>query len=485
MISIDTLPDDALLLIFDHYMNIVRLEGGFRQKAEDAWHSLVHVCRRWRCIVFESPRRLDLRLVCTGETPARDGLDLWPALPLIIWGEGEFSTGSGDYVDNIVAALERADRVCQIHLENFLNSEMEIILAAMQRPYPELTHLGFWPSYQPVPDVPDSFLGGSVPRLEHLTLWRFPFPGLPKLLLSATHLRYLLIENIPHSGYFPPDAIVTALSTLTSLDYLELGFRSPPSFPDRASRCPPPSTRSILPVLTTFVFGGVSGGVSEYLEDLVAGINAPKLDRLGINFFNDTVFDTPQLIRFISCAPKLKAPEKANITIYHHVASVKFSSRTYPSRDRGLEVKIWCNGLNWQLSSLVQVCTSCLPFLSLLEDLYFYEDLRPDWKENIDNELWVDLLRPFGAVKNLHLSKTVASRVAPALQELVEGRTTEVLPTVLPNLENIFVVGLESFGPAQEGIEQFVAARQVAGHPTAFSNWTNYEEDRQGTPDSE
>ena len=484
MISIDTLPDDALLVIFDHYMDGVRLEGGFRRKVENTWHVLVHVCRRWRCIVFESPRRLNLRLVCTGETPARDSLDLWPSLPLIIWGDSKFSTGSAHYLGNIIAALERTDRVCQIDLEYLPNLEMEMVFAAMQRPFPELMDLHFWPSHQTVQLVPDSFLGGSVPRLEHFTLRHSPFPGLPKLLLSATHLRYLFIEDIPHSGCFLPGAIVTVFSLLTSLDYLDLGFRDPPSFSDRASRCPPPLTPSILPVLTTFEFKGGS----ECLEDFVAFIDAPKLDRLGITFNRDIEFEsfyTPQVIRFISSTPKLKAPEKANITIYHHVASVKFSSRTYPSRDRGLEVKIWCNGLNWQLSSLVQVCTSCLPFLSMLEDLYFYEDLRPDWKENIDNELWVDLLRPFSAVKNLHLSKTVASRVAPALQELVEGRTTEVLPTVLPNLENIFVVGLESFGPAQEGIEQFVAARQVAGHPTAFSNWTNYEEDRQGTPDSE
>ena len=131
MISIDTLPDDALLLIFDHYIYGVRLEEEENQKVERAWQSLVHVCRRWRRIIFESPRRLDLRLVCTGGTPARDRLDIWPALPLIILGEGDFSTGSVGYVDNIVAALERTDRVCQIDLVNVWSSEMETSLAAM------------------------------------------------------------------------------------------------------------------------------------------------------------------------------------------------------------------------------------------------------------------------------------------------------------------------------------------------------------------
>ena len=95
---------------------------------------------------------------------------------------------------------------------------------------------------------------------------------------------------------------------------------------------------------------------------------------------------------------------------------------------------------------------------------------HPNWKDNIDNELWVELLRPFSTVKNLYLPKNVASRVGPALQELVEA---EVLPTVLPALQNIFERGLESSGPVQEGIGQFVAARQVVGHLIAVSSWTN------------
>ena len=347
----------------------------------------------------------------------------------------------------------------------------------MQRPFPELTNLCFWPSHDPVTVVPDSFLGACAPRLEHLALWLFPFPGLPKLLLSATHLRYLLVESIPCYGYFPPDAIVTVLSSLTSLDYLKLGFLDPEYFPDRSSRCPTPSAPSILPALTTFYFKGVS----EYLEELVTGIDAPKLGRVGITFFDDITFGRSKLIQFISRPPKLNILKKANINIYSYPASINLSSQTFHD---GADVKleISCEGLELQLSSLERVCTSCLPPLAMLEDLYFYEDLRPYWKNNIDNELWVELLRPFSSVKNLYLPKNIASLVAPALQGLVEGRTTEVLPTVLPNLENIFLAGLESFGPAQEGIGQFVAARQVAGRPTAVSHWTNYEEDRREAP---
>ena len=454
MASIDTLPDDALLEIFDSYLYYCRFER------ERAWQSLVHVCSRWRSIVFGSTRRLDLQLVCTGRTRTRERLDVWPALPLIIKFNEYESMRS---VDNIIAGLERTDRVCQIEIRNVPSSD---ILAAMQQPFPELTSLRVWPADgAEVPVLPDSFLGGSVPRLQSISWSSIPFPGLPKLLLSANYLDSLHLHSIPHSGYFPPDAMVTVLSTLTSLTYLWLAFQSPRSCPDQASRRPPPSTRSVLPGFIHLRFKGVS----EYLEDLVACIEAPQLNVLDIAFFNDIEFNTPQFMQFISRTPKSRELKKAHIALQDDSAKVNFSSKTF--RYEEFKVVILCKGLEWQVSSLGQVCTSCLPLLSTLEDLYIYEDpySQPDWKDSIENRQWLELFRPFMAVKNIYLSEKLASRIAPALQELVEGRTTEVLPT----LQNIFLEGLESSRPVEEGVGQFVAMRQVVSHPIAVSRWAN------------
>jgi hypothetical protein len=47
----------------------------------------------------------------------------------------------------------------------------------------------------------------------------------------------------------------------------------------------------------------------------------------------------------------------------------------------------------------------------------------------------------------------------------------------LPTLQNIFVKGIHPPGPFQKDIEQFVAARQLSGHPIAICNW-----DRTKTP---
>ena len=449
------LPDDVLLDIFNSYLCGCRFD-----EWERGWQSLVRVCNRWRSIVFGSPRRLDLQLVCTSRTPTRDRLDIWPALPLIILVDGDEPVRS---VDNIIAGLERSDRVCQIDITNVPSSNL---LAEMQQPFPELIYLRLWPVGE-VPVLSDSFLGGSAPSLRYLTWDSIPFPGLPKLLLSATHLRSLHLFSIPHSGYFSPDAMVTVLSTLTRLSYLWLAFESPRSCPEPATRRSPPKTRSVLPGFTHFRFKGVA----EYLEDVVACIDAPQLHVLDIIFFNDIEFDTPQLMQYISRTPELRTPKEAHITLRDDGARVSFLSQTslYPGRE--FKMEILCKGLDWQLLSLEQVCTSCLPPFSTLEGLYIYGDSlsQPDRKDDIENGLWLDLLQPFTAVKYLYLSEEFAPHIVHALQKLVEGRTTEVLPA----LQNIFLRGFESSEPVQEDIGQLVAARQVADHPIAVSRWTS------------
>jgi hypothetical protein len=262
--------------------------------------------------------------------------------------------------------------------------------------------------------------------------------------------------------------MLTALSTLTRLISLSLKFHSPRSCPDRASRRPPPLTRSVLPTLISFSFKGVS----EYLDDLVAGIDAPRLNNLSVTFFNQIVFDTPQSIQFISRTPRLKALKEARVAFGDYAASINLSSQT--SGHGKLNVEILCGELDWQVSSLEQVCTLCLPPLPTLEDLYIYERplSQPDWKDNVENALWLELLHPFTTVKNLYLSEEFAPRIVPALQELFGGLTTEVLPT----LQNIFLDG-QPPGPVHEGIRQFVATRQVTSHPISVSRWDNSKKD--------
>ena len=459
--AFDRLADDVLLEIFDFYVKEQRMQK---------WVRLAHVCRRWRNIVFQAPHRLDLRLICTDRTPARNALDIWPPLPLIIiFNHFHYFNKTG--MDDLIAALEHNDRVCRIEFNTFSSRPLRAVTgsAAMQKPFPQLTDLRICNAVKyrerPIRPVPNSFLGGSAPRLRSLYLDDIAFPGLaPNLLLSATHLVHLELNRIPSAGYIPPEAIATSLTALISLESLRLHFRGPRPRPALESRrpSPPPQTRSILPILTKIRFQGVS----EYLEGILARIDAPRLNELHISFFNQITFDTPQLFQFISRRPTLSAPKKGHITFSYGAISIRFPSQT-PDYGK-LGVRIPCTMSEWQLSSLGQVCTSSLPPFSTLVDLYIFEglELPPYWQDDIENTLWQELLHPFAAVKNLYLCENVIPRIAPALQELVGGRATEVLP----NLEKFFLESLPT-GPLHEGIEKFVAARRLAGHPLTVSRW--------------
>src|SRR5216683_6766706 len=128
-VSISILPDDVLLDIFDHYV-ILSLYVG-------AWHKLVHVCQRWRYVVFDSPHRLDLQLLCTDRTPVTNMLDIWPALPIVISAKLPLPASG---VTNIISALQQHNRVCTIDIDGGPNSLLKEF-AAMQEPFPALTDL--------------------------------------------------------------------------------------------------------------------------------------------------------------------------------------------------------------------------------------------------------------------------------------------------------------------------------------------------------
>jgi hypothetical protein len=215
-VTIETLPDDVLLVIFTFYLR--------RFRETDLWRTLVHVCQRWRYLVFASPGHLNLRLECTIETRAREMLGVWPAFPIIITDESDTMFG----VDNIIAALEQRDRVCEIELNGIPGQKMDTFVPAMLGPFPALRGIIFdvTDNENETAVVPDSFLGGSAPQLEWLTFHSIPFPALPTLLSSTRNLVDLLLSGIPRSGYISPEAMVTCLAPCPGSAYF--AFNSTP-----------------------------------------------------------------------------------------------------------------------------------------------------------------------------------------------------------------------------------------------------------------
>jgi len=177
--TIDILPDEALLEIFSFYL----VEAS---RVIEPWLPLVHVCRRWRSVVFASPLRLDVRVFYTPNRRVKAMLDIWLNLPIII-SSYEYTASPWHGDNNLIAALEHTDRICQIHLTQFPCFEFERILAAMQKPFPALTSLDIDCSNQSYLEamavLPEAFLGGSAQHLRSCRLSAVEFPGIWKLLL--------------------------------------------------------------------------------------------------------------------------------------------------------------------------------------------------------------------------------------------------------------------------------------------------------------
>ena len=307
--TIGTLPDDPLLEVFSFYLEEVYVfayspDGFYAIECLEAWHNLIHVCRRWRNLVFASPRRLNLRLVCTRIKPVKDMLDIWPTFPIVIDDQelGRPRRSRMERVGNTIAALEHRDGVCQIILENIPLSLFPILAEVMQESFPMLTRLQLdSEDDSPVLD-PESFLGGSAPRLRSLTLQRMSFPALPTLLLTTRDLVELRLWSIPYSGFFLPNAMVACLSSLTKLEILMLRFKSPRSLPNGLIRGLPLLTQITIPSLTQFEFHGDN----EYMEALVARINTPLLHHLSIKLFGESLFESSQLNQFVDRAESSK-----------------------------------------------------------------------------------------------------------------------------------------------------------------------------------
>ena len=427
--------------------------------ASEKWHTLVHVCRRWRNLVFTSPRHLNLQLLCKPPRSVEEMLHIWPELPIYIQGFNNLARVAGD---NLTAALKLNHRVTRIQLERTSDSAWKTIAPLMQHPFPILAHLWIQP-FNPVQNAIQSFLGGSAPSLRDLVLIGVPFLASPELLLSTTNLVRLWYDDIPRSGYILPQAMVTGLSALTRLESFSLTFLSPHSLQDRPIRIPHTHTRTLLPALSYLRFRGSV----EYIEELVAQIDAPLLESMIITLFHQGALEVSQLAKFVRRADMLSLLDRAEVAFRSSCISVTFS-RELPIDPKTLMLYLWCDESDLRLSYLAQFCSSCLPTLFPFECLHIHAPRHYTWQDvtvmdNQDSQ-WLELLRHFSAVKHLHLSKLIASRVAQALRGLSAGRVMELLPA----LEAIFISDL--VGPVMEAISGFADARQLSGHPVFISD---------------
>ena len=221
---------------------------------------------------------------------------------------------------------------------------------------------------------------------------------------------------------------------------------------------------SPLPALTTFEFVGHS----RYLAEIVSQIDAP-LDCIAftVTFFGQShlEFDFPLLRDFIWRTKLLNSPHRAYTSFTDYDSRISLFQRK-----GGVDIKVFNLAIpylasNSRLLMLAQACSLLgLPLLSL-EHLSLYKSKHklwsPRWQNEEESDQWMELLRPFIAVKDLVLEGPVVFSLASALQELVGEGVTELLPA----LQSIFLGGSLSSGEVPEGIGELIAVRELSGRP--------------------
>jgi hypothetical protein len=323
----------------------------------------------------------------------------------------------------------------------------------MREPLPALTHLRLEISpFVALPIIPDTFLGGSAPRLKTIYIADFLYPAAPTLLSSARDLVHVDLRDIPRSGFISPEVMVASLAALPKLQSLTFGFEWGMTYHDRIRL--PSITRTVLPALTRFLFDGVF----EYIEDFVAQIDAPQLNYLHIEYLYEglgTDYQIPELCKFIDRSDKLKLSHfrRADLTV-GPLTPVEL-----------------CEGgrssfrLSIQEDAISQVVNQLSALLTYVECLFIdseTEELESEWLGRLgDNIRWLELFRPFTATKALSVDDKLSSYIPLALKNVTSDRAAEVLPALrLLRLKNKLITS--------KSMKKFAAARRNVGRPVAI-----------------
>jgi hypothetical protein len=251
---------------------------------------------------------------------------------------------------------------------------------------------------------------------------------------------------------------------LTKLDHLDLlfNYRTPHSYPQP----PSPDTCTVLPALTKFSFQGVC----QYLEILLAQVDAPLLEQFKATYFDQLEFNFPRAIRFIGCYRGRPMPKYLRLTFClarmvmiafsrHDKGGMKFDDHSFC-----LEWKILRKEFYGQVFSVVDVCSQIVPVCSTVErlDIMYDDSIFGEQLADVGPTVFLDLFRSLTSVTTLALSIMLEPFIGAALAAVPEELVAEVFPT----LEKIFVLGQSPMGPGIGlGMELFVAARQHVGRP--------------------
>ncbi|KAH9169656.1 hypothetical protein EDB89DRAFT_1983538 [Lactarius sanguifluus] len=223
--------------------------------------------------------------------------------------------------------------------------------------------------------------------------------------------------------------------------------------------------RIVLPALTCLKYKGTS----KYLDSLVARIDAPRLEDLGITFFNQPTMDASQLGRFIERTEIQMLFSRADIQTTAHTISICCSKPEpgTPSHTLAqLGLQILCEQSDWQFSSIAQICNHFSTFLSRVKNLGINLTQPPSEKDGVCGEQWPDLIRAFGGTEDFHVAGAHATDMLSALCTADGGHATDT--TMLPALRKLHLEEptlIPESRPLWDAARPFITSRLLSGRP--------------------
>jgi len=415
----------------------------------------------------------------TNDSPPLHTLKHLPPLPLTIDYSDVTRAMAPNDEDNIHLGLQQhSQRVRRVALV-VPSSSLRMLLEPMKKQFPRLEDLSLLSTTTDETSLvlPETF---QAPNLRRLSLHDIGFPKGSPLLSSTIALSTLSLTHIQDSSYLFLGYLVTQLQGLPYLEELSIGFTiaNPPSSEQELL---PPSTPPVtLPTLRlrrlTFRGEGV------YLDDFVAQINTPLLERLSLAIFFDPTFSLWNLNQFIRRTEGFKCLV-ARVTF--NKDGVSIDTDNYEQQGIGMfSLRVDCESLDWQIGSATQVCSALGNVLSSVEKLVLDldEDGTPsDWENTLDNIVWHDLLLPFIGVKKLHIGYSLILELSRALGLVAEEFVLGFLPELQElgvqfeinhalKLFNLFVETRESVGRPV----QLLALPMPYAEPRIFPKYMNY-----------
>ncbi|KAH9994203.1 hypothetical protein BJV77DRAFT_1066840 [Russula vinacea] len=429
--TIDYLPDEVLLEIFDSYRQGV--DSYYHQwRQEIVWVNLAHVCRKWRAVMFASSSRLDLGITVGNTKPRHIKTVLSGPLSIFFFYRSVYGQLSGSALWRMRAALKHRDRVCEINFRG-CQPAYDQFFKETNCAFPVLESLDLFDYGL---ELPDTFLGGpdlSYLPLRRLKLGRVSLASISRFLLSVTALTDLSL--LLNTAFSPsPQKSLLAFATFNSQRYC-------------------PSLK-----INFFPLQGRYGS----LDHLVAGLSAPSLQDVCIDFYVEP--HVAHLSRFID-------------EIEEHYYAVHVTFRGWDFRLSLLTQSEYINHCKPHFTlgavpidppiSIMGMSRPLSTRFTTVEELrvtFNKEDVRV-WEDSIP---WRGFLQQFPRLKALrtegandyHIARTLLQdheepddlALLPALEEIELSKGSLLSPESQRGSE------LAAFGP-------FVSARQQAGRP--------------------